>query len=302
MKNKLISALIAVQLSAAAGYCASPGETGGQALKLATDSRPAALGEAFCAMADDASALYWNPAGLAQLKRPELLFTHMNRLTDVRFFNLSYAHPLDDNNVIGAGVFSLYVEDTRRDASGNTIGDFMDYNNYLLLAYARRLTPRLSAGVAGKVIYNKLDDYKSGNAAFDISGLYALPGDLSLGVNLQNISTRAKLFQNLETVPFNVKAGVAGLFFKKNLTLAADMNFPADTKPDAAVGAEYRVFEVLALRAGYKYKFQRTRLGGMNGLSAGCGFRHKAYRLDYAFSLYGELGNTTHRITLGLDF
>lgn len=302
MKNKLVSALIAAQLSATAGYCASPGETGGQALKLATDSRPAAMGEAFCAVADDASALYWNPAGLAQLKRPEVLFTHMNRLVDTRFFDLSYAQPLGGGGVIGAGVFSLYMEDTRRDSAGNTTGSFMNYNNYLLLAYARRLSAGFSAGVAGKVVYNKLDDYRSGNAAFDVSGLYALSGALSLGVSLQNISARSRLFRNIETVPFNVKAGVAGVFFKKRVTLAADMNFPADSRPSAAAGAEYRVFEGLAMRAGYKYKFQRTRLGGMNGFSAGCGLKHKAYRLDYAFSPYGNLGDTVHRLTLGFGF
>ncbi|MBI4667847.1 MAG: UPF0164 family protein [Elusimicrobia bacterium] len=262
-------------------YCVfayHPGEVGGQALKLATDSRPIGQGEAFCAVANDASAIYWNPAGLAQLERPEVSLTHMNRLIDIRYFNLSYAQPLKKYGALGFGLFGLYASDTRRDeTTGNTLGKFMDYNTNLSLVYAYQLV-------------------------FDISGLYALVHNIHLGLNLQNIPAGKRFSGELETVPFNVKTGIAYIPDSKKYTLAADVNFPNDAQPSVHLGGEYWIAGIMAVRAGYKYKTQKVDLGDLYGLSAGWGLKINRYRFDYAFTPYGDLGNKAHRVTLAVGF
>jgi hypothetical protein len=302
MTYRLLSILAAICIYSSAGHCAAPGETGGQALKLATDARPIAQGEAFCAVADDVSAIYWNPAGLTQLTRSETFLTHMNRLMSIRYVNLAYAQPLNKDNAIGLGFFGLYTSDTRRDEiTGNPLGDFMNYNTYLTLAYGRRISYRLSVGLAAKVIYNRLDTYQSGNIAFDVSGFYAFPGYVALGVNLQNIDAKRNLFDHLESVPFNVKAGIAKTFYERRVTAAMDFNLPSDTKMHVGLGLEYWVSGIMAVRAGYKHKSQSLELGGLNELSVGCGFKYKRYRFDYAFTPYGDLGNITHRVTFGFN-
>ena len=48
----------------------------GEFLKLGVGARALGMGGAFAGLADDASAAYWNPAGLAYLKTNQFMPTH----------------------------------------------------------------------------------------------------------------------------------------------------------------------------------------------------------------------------------
>jgi len=278
-----------------------PGSAGGQVLGIGADARAAAMGESSCAAADDANALYWNPAGLALAGRREVFLTHMNRLVDVRFLNTALSFPWR-TGVLGLGVFSLYTRDTRREAlTGNVLGHFMDYNNYLVLSYAKRIKSGFHAGISMKFISNRLDDYKSGNTAIDAGMLYSLNEKIRLGLNVQNRALKISLTGEEETLFRNIKAGIA-FFPDERMTAALDVNFPDDSAASLSIGGEYRIWKILALRAGYRHETEDNLLGSLYGFSAGFGIRFGRYQIDYAFTPYGDLGYTTHRAGFGMQF
>ena len=91
------------------------GTTGLNFLKIGVGGRPAGMGEAFVAVADDASALYWNPAGLARLTSPEAIAMHNEWFQGMRYEYLGYVQPLADilpaiGGVAGASAAALYHE------------------------------------------------------------------------------------------------------------------------------------------------------------------------------------------------
>jgi hypothetical protein len=74
-------------------FVTAEGENGAAFLKIGAGARPAALGDAFTAVADDANAAVWNPAGLARLPRPEIVGTHTQWLQGGRHDALAGAYP-----------------------------------------------------------------------------------------------------------------------------------------------------------------------------------------------------------------
>jgi hypothetical protein len=82
-----------------------------QFLKIGVGARAAALGDAFIAIADDASALYWNPAGLIQFKNHEIIFAHNSWLVDINHDFLGGVYHFGNNYAVGIGVTGLTMDD-----------------------------------------------------------------------------------------------------------------------------------------------------------------------------------------------
>ena len=284
---------------AAPSMAKEPGESGGQVLKMGADARATAMGEAGCALEGDANSVYWNPASLSDIENQQIYFTHMTKLLGLRFSNMSYARPLG-GGVLGGALFVLYTEDTRRDVLGNDLGGFRDYNSFFILSYAEKLNSSLSAGASLKLVFNRLDDYESGNIAFD-AGLKYRRGGLSLGANVQNIATGISPSGDEETLPLNLKLGAA-VNLSRDFLLAFDANFPNDSNPVLHAGAEYCIAKAFKLRTGYKKFTDSHYLGGMFGFNAGFGITYGRYKLDYDYSPTEALGKRMHRMTLGLFF
>ncbi len=81
------------------------GESGAYFLEIKTSARATAMGEAFVSLADDASCLQWNPAGLASIGIPTVEFNHMEYIADVRYEYLAGVLPLRNWGSVGLGVY-----------------------------------------------------------------------------------------------------------------------------------------------------------------------------------------------------
>ena len=276
-----------------------------QFLQLGVGARPSGMGEVFAGVADDVNAVYWNPAGLAVLKRPELSMTHAVWLENITYSNIAYSQPALGGSV-GAAFNILNTGDIQKaDNTGLRLAEDYTMSDMMgLVSYARNWE-NLALGANLKYISSQLEDESAHSYAADIGALYSgfRPWDkkLRLGVSVQNMGTKARYVTEENPLPVIIRAG-GSLALVKGLLVASDLNYVEKTI-NIHAGAEYArtcgAF-ILAARAGYKNDTVKE-LGALSGLTAGAGVKWNDYRLDYAWNSFTDLG-ITHRITFGLKF
>ena len=281
------------------------GTTTASFLKIGVGAKATGMGEAFGGIADNSTAIYWNPAGLGFLKTKELSYRHNIWFQETTHGFLGYAHPLQ-KFTLGVGIDYLTMgeieETTEVSPQGTGKKLRAKDDTALFLSLSKRIKEALSLGINLKYIQQKIADERDAAYAADLGLLYKF-SRLNLGLTLQNLGTNMKFADEEYSLPFNIKAGLAykGI---KNTTLALDVNLPKDNKTSYHLGGEYWIGGLLAVRAGYNSHISGNDLGKFNlgeGLSAGFGVNLKAVRLDAAYISYGDLGDA-YRISLQTRF
>ena len=82
------------------------GTTAGQFLKIEVGARATGMGGSFVALADDPSALYWNPAGISLLDGPSFTASHIEWFADITHDFVGFALPFKDG-ALGISVITL---------------------------------------------------------------------------------------------------------------------------------------------------------------------------------------------------
>jgi tetratricopeptide (TPR) repeat protein len=257
-------------------------------LQLGAGPRAYAMGEAFSGLADDVTALFWNPAGLGQLSYPEIFFMHNQWIQNLRQEYLAVACPLAGG--CAAAQITYLNSDIQlcRDAEGNLTGH--SFNPYSLmggLGYGYNLGSGLLAGGSINYAREQLDDTTYATICLDISGLYR-PKDAwwSVGMVVRNLGAPVAGYP----LPLTMRLGAAGQFFRKSLNVSLDI---ARTIPGwfrYGFGAEYWYKNIFAVRSGYLFRPEQEGLDNLSGLRAGLGFNIQGYQLDYAMIPQGDLG------------
>jgi len=255
-------------------------------------ARPVAMGEVFTAVADDSSAISWNPGGLGRIQSFQALATY-----DLGGYGLgvSYAAaacPLGS----GVGGVSLsvcsYGEYDLRDIAGFKTGTDSATDLAAGLAYAVRNPGFLggSTGLAVEAVHEAV-----GGSLIGLSAGSVIPVSerVSAGLAVLHLGPQVGGY----SLPSQIRGGAAWRTLA-NLTVAADAGYGlADRMSWMAVGGEYLPSPSIALRAGYKWVAQDQALEGISGLNAGVGFSIGRIGLDYAFQPYGDMG-LSHRISI----
>ncbi len=288
------------------------GTTTANFLKMGMGARASGMGGAFVAISNDSSAVYWNSAGLTQIKEREISGVHNQWFEDIKTEYISYVQPLKGNSgVMGVSLIYMNVPDIeKRTITGEKAGSVKVNNLSYDVAYGYKLTPNLSTGVKLKGIFQEYGDDKGNGFAADFGLLFVQPGKgnekLSFGLNIQNIGPKVKIGSEEEKLPFNVKGGIALTLAEKGVTVALDADKPIDNKMKFHSGVEYWFREKIALRFGYE---DVGNLGSGSGFTFGCGFKgyeteeflNMLVHLDYALLSFGDFGYT-HRFALTLNF
>ncbi len=286
---------------------ADKGTSSGQFLKLGAGARAAGMGEAYSSVADDASAIYWNPAALSRINGSSAMFMHAALLADISYEFLGYGQNFG-RGFLGLGVQYLSMPAFHEtDPLGFPTGtSFSPGDMSLALAYALPLNERYSVGLSGKYIRSEIDKTASTFAA-DL-GVLAKPcsgrgKDLSLSLVVQNLGGSFKYEQKSDPLPLNVKLG-SSLPVAKNWLIGLDVNFPLDNRAYAALGTEYRLNYDAETGFAGRLGFNSKTLGdidGLSGISIGAGLNFRQSWLDYAFLPFGTIG-MTHRISITIAF
>lgn len=178
------------------------GTNGAQSLEVELGVRPAGMGGAFVAVADDTNAIHWNPTGLSQVKNVELNSAQLQHFEDIKSVDIGLIYPLDEmhsTNIKSLGTLGFNVslfdlgDFVGRDETGTSTGNFSSKDRILNVSYGKYLTETLSLGVSGKFVTEEIDTYKAQTYAFDIGGLYnTVIENFTLGFCVQNLSNQIK--------------------------------------------------------------------------------------------------------------
>ena len=288
------------------------GTTGAAFLKLAQAARGEALGGSAAAGAEATDALFSNPAGLSSLgpEAPSDLSFSYNSLLETSYMGYAaYGRAVGSSGALGASlVYFSQGAMTAYNGVGDAVGSFRPNDLALALSYAHRFA-RLSLGGSLKMIRSSLDDVSGMSAALDL-GVQAknacLVGDrpLDLGASVSNFGPPIKLGGVSSPLPFALAGGMLW-HTTPAFDSSLDLHLPADQDPYVSFGIEAKFrFDKerrrAALRAGYNQSHGRD-IDGTTGLTAGAGLDLGAFRLDYAWVPFGDLG-MQNRVTLAFRF
>ncbi len=282
-------------LAASAGSA----QTGGLSyLKLGSGGRAAGMAEAFTAVADDATATYWNPAGILFNPGPSLVLSHNEWIQDVRSEFVSFVAPKDRagwglslNSVRIAGIELRGVQ-----PAVEPISTFSAYNLALGAAYARRITAGLAAGVGIKFLYEKIYIEEAAGFALDAGVLYRPDtSPIRLGMVIKNLGKMSRLGGEASTMPLTLRTGAAfappAKILGAHWLLAADLSVSRGGDLHTSWGMEVKPFPLLALRAGYQTGYE-TR-----GAQFGLGLRGNRFGLDYGVVPFQQNLGIGHRLS-----
>ncbi len=304
-KTLLAACLLRLALSAAPAPAGAQPDGGlpGSFSREGVGARALALAGSFAGIADDANAVYWNPAGLSTLTKPELTFNHITLFSGTSDDFIGFALPFKKLGAIGAG----YLRQTsgnfqRRETPFDAPVNFDITNSLLQLgwgikvpaAYTRNILPgKINLGFSFKNVVQQIGTVSGSGAGADGGLLYRHEKGFSLGVVVLNI-LRPSVKLVSKGVPFPriidiapVYSRVIGKDFKA--ALAARTNYYG-ARFHPAGGSELWYLNRFALRAGLEAK----------GVSIGAGARLANYQLDYAVLLH-EIA-ASHIVSFSLKF
>jgi len=313
------------------------GTTAAPFLKIEYGARPVGMGGSFVALANDPSGIYYNPAGIAEIKSTQFMGGYTVWFADLKYNYATFVLPTDRINFSLWGSF-LYSDDipvtTVENPEGT--GQYCSYIDGLLgLTVSAFLSDRLSVGLSGKYIQQSLYNESASTFALDVGSILRTPlKGVRLGMCLANYGGRMQLFGNdliiqsdpwpeftgnpdiearLTTesypLPLAFKLGMAfellgadEAFFNNkdhSIVLAIDGIHPNDGEEKVQFGFEYSLYSVLFLRGGYKVNYDTQKYTAGAGMRFNVGQR--TFAVDYAYVDMDVL-DATHRISLMIGF
>lgn len=308
MRNTLLELMIITGISLAAGPAgaqvgSSSSSTAFPILATGLGARAIGMGESFTAVADDLSALYYNPAGLAQLQQPEIALAHNLYLADGFYDNAGGLYPLGTAGTLAFGTRYLnYGAIDKRDNFGNLLGTYTPFDISVEGGFGFHLDKNLSLGFGSQWISQNIDGSVQTGLLWN-AGLLLKPFDrFSLGLNLKNLGVET----GGNNLPAELLWGGAYLLSlaKRDvhtLLLSGGGNLAFQGPGSLNAGFEYGFQKAYFLRGGYNLSLQDNQLEGIQGLDFGAGVRFGQFQFDYSFSFEGNFGNI-QRFSLSLFF
>jgi opacity protein-like surface antigen len=305
-------------------------------LNIGVTPRASAMGNSFAALANDASALYWNVGGISRINRNEFMVAYTPWLveTDLNWAGLVIA--LDAENAVGLSVTYLNYGEEEITTVENPDGIQENWDAVDLavgVSYARNLTDRFSIGGTVKYIQQRIWHSSASSFAMDVGLLFRTYfNDLKIGMSISNFGADMRmegkdLYRKidlatddggnnpaittvLKTDPFSlpllfrVGLGMDVLSFgNSKFTVAADALYPNDNSQSVNFGVEYNWNNNIYLRSGYR---SLLRDDANQGFTFGIGLSYSIMSnsnltVDFSSEQFSVFDNV-QKFSLGLTF
>lgn len=310
------------------------GTTSFQFLKVMTSARACGLGEAYSAVTLNSDAVFFNPAGLTGVNNIDFAADYLDWFLDISHLSVSAAYNVPDFGIIGLqGVFTdvgEIKETTVAALNFDSDGIYRGYTGRTLepsamvlgLSFAKNLTNKFSFGITAKYALEDLVVKNTDNFMFD-AGLIYDTGFKSLKISavirhfgpeiryyddvvIQIDSTTSRRYKGKSyPLPQTFNIGMSAFLMApdesvflhssdQTVMIAFDLVQPRDYDQQYNIGLEYGFRNILFLRGGYKMNYDEE------SFSLGFGVAYDNYRLDYAYSDFGEYLDSVHRFSFGI--
>jgi hypothetical protein len=290
-----------------------------QSLKISVGARASGMGDAFIAIANDASGLYWNPSGISQYDNNDIILSHNEWFSQVKFEFAGVVYHLTKNDALGCSITSLHTEDMEVTDETHPFGtgEYFSFGDLVFgVTYSRKMTSQFSFGATIKYFNETLAGLKMGGFLVDLGTFYwtglgttrfsvvvtNFGGDLKpVGDVTEYSGIKYSDFQSFAP-PTQFKIGFAFEPIDINdhkVTASLQLNHPNDNAENLALGLEYSWNNLIFLRSGYKINVDEENISFGAGVNIPLGFSN--VKFDYAFVNFTNLG-ATHRISLLISF
>jgi hypothetical protein len=309
------------------------GKYAGEFMAIGVGSRPLGMGGAFVGIADDVTAGYYNPAGLANLNYPQISLMHSEQFGDL--VNYDYGAvgiPFGTDMSFGLSIMRLGVDgipDTRNalidGQTGELINDInniyarLDYSRItefsnqdwaFYLTFAKRQSENFYWGANIKIIRRDIAEFSATGIGFDLGAFYVPLENLTIGANLQDITTTLIAWDTgrNELVSPTLKLGSAYKitgFLGGYIMPVLDLDIRFENRRfasqfnlgpvsfDVRAGLEVDISDLVYIRGGYSDVKQFT---------VGAGVKLPKLNIDYSFARFAESEidrlPDSHRISL----
>jgi len=261
---------------------------------------------------------------MSRLSSRELLAEHVIHIQDIAVNRVAYVHPLGSSEspvrkALGFSAAHLSIDgiEGRTGNSREPDRSFGASDFYGAVSYSHPLNRMVSLGLTGKFIRQEIDAFQATTFAADL-GFLMQRGRFQAGMALANIGPGVRFVDRSFPLPLTLRAGVSFDVVRPGLLrLAVEAErLRGEPDPSFKMGVEYGMGGRLALRGGYVFRPAATQdalqggalgsgsskgIGGLAGLVGGFGLGVFGYRLDYAMTPFGRLGNA-HRMSLSMRF
>lgn len=298
------------------------GGSGMQFLKIAPDARSAAMGGAVVGLVNDASAMYWNPAGITSIDTGKVTtqFSHTRWFGNSQVNYGAVAFKAGKLSYVGVNVLSLGFNETKETTEFEPNGtgrNVLMGSTSIGVTFAKILTNNFSFGIQTKFAQEVIANVSVNNILFDLGLTYNIGiKNARFGVTFTNFGVNVAPSGNVTILNLNGEIqkneftsisapAIFRLGFAIDpisnkthvLTTAAQLNHPTDNNETVGLGLEYSWKKILIARSGWEFGLDEAN----NFPSLGFGFKLPTnfgnFGIDYGLVSKSRIGNI-HRIGL----
>jgi hypothetical protein len=286
-------------------------------LKIPVGARAQGLGDSFVGVGGDVASLYWNPAAVGLLRKPQIILSHVQWPAEIGYEYAGLVWPLGRTQTLGVAVGKLHMEQMpvrtiyRPEGDGRWFG-FGD--DLFQLTYSRKLTSRFTTGFSVKYVRETLDNLEMDNFLVDLGTFYYTGyRDLTLAVSFTNFGPVARPggtyvpANNPEAPPRKYQGFAPPMVFRLGGSLhlwetpdyafltALQVTHPVDYRESYHWGGELSIRHLVFLRGGLQ--FHKEAQSWSTGLGLLVHPAGRELRLDWSYGDFGIL-DYSQRLTL----
>lgn len=279
-----------------------------QFLKIGVSARATGMGNAFTALSNDATATYWNPAGLVDITRTSVSLNHTWWPADIalEYAAASFTLPFVPGTFgVSARALTMDPQKERTVFLPEGTGQTFDAGDMSFgLSYAKFFTDKFSSGGTVHFIHSGLAEKSVNTFAVDFGLVYRIGlWGMRLGMVIQSLGSKVNYDDRESKMPTVFRVSMAATPYQQgvnSLQSVFEFSHPSDNQERVNVGGEYSFNQFFFLRGGYNFN------ADSEGLAGGFGLRIDTSQtsdlvVDYSWTDLDFLGEV-HRISLGFSY